>query len=678
MKKLTWKTKLYLFSALIALIPIGIASYNMIGITRDETVSNVNDELITTANELAKEINNIYRQNWVAPIDVLRNGLELNSLGANEKAALLPAVIENTSDIISFILYFEVGKDQYVKAVQAQQKRFAALIADKGIKESGFFELTSAEIKNINTSKNSFGEPTFFKQIDQWQLTIVVPVKINGAPPAFLATKVDLNRVRDRIINHPFTKNGKLFLLNNSGEMVFSAEKQTFSDKKVIGEIKKLLESGSRIGKKDSYTNEKGESNVVCYAFPDNLDWAVLAEINEDQAYVAVSKMEQSLFLWVLLGVVLAGAGVFFFSRQISTPISVLTGAASEISKGNFDVKVNYTPKDEIGFLGKTLESMSNSLKESFARIERQNQELEEYNRTLEDKVALRTKELEQKNIELQDLLEKLKATQTQLISHEKLASLGALTAGIAHEIQNPLNFVNNFSKISVSLVDELNEEIENALKETENEGREILEEICEDLKVNVAKINEHGRRAESIVKNMLQHSRGDSGQLMKSNIPEMIDEAISLSYHSLKTKDKEFQLSIKKDFDTGIKELVVNPQALSRVIINIVNNGLYAIQEKIKKNPEVTPVIEADLKDRGDRIEIRIKDNGTGMPEKVVQKIFEPFYTTKPTGEGTGLGLSLSYDIVTKMHKGELIVNTKDGEFTEFRILIPKDLSST
>jgi signal transduction histidine kinase len=286
------------------------------------------------------------------------------------------------------------------------------------------------------------------------------------------------------------------------------------------------------------------------------------------------------------------------------------------------------------------------------------------------DDLEKKTKAVEETNLALSQSLEDLKAAQTQLIQSEKMASLGELTAGIAHEIQNPLNFVNNFSDVSTELVDEMNEEIDKG-------NLEDAKLIAQDLKQNLEKINHHGKRAGDIVKGMLQHSRTSSGQKELTDINALADEYLRLAYHGLRAKDKSFNAATKTDYDDSIGLIKVIPQDFGRVVLNLITNAFYAVTERKKQKPEgYEPVVSVNTKKEIDKVEIRVKDNGTGIPQKVLDKIFQPFFTTKPTGQGTGLGLSLSYDIV-KAHGGELKVETKEGEGSEFIIQLPLNTSA-
>ena len=280
--------------------------------------------------------------------------------------------------------------------------------------------------------------------------------------------------------------------------------------------------------------------------------------------------------------------------------------------------------------------------------------------------LELKRKAVEESNTTLQKLLEDLKATQAQLIQSEKMASLGELTAGIAHEIQNPLNFVNNFSEVSNELIDEMTEQLEKG-------NAEEAKAIAHEVKMSLDKINLHGKRADGIVKSMLQHSRTSSGKKEPTDINVLADEYLRLAYHGMRAKDKSFNSAIKTDYDESIGLIKILSQDIGRVILNLITNAFYAVTERKKLQPEgYEPTVTVSTKKTGNRIVIKVKDNGTGIPQKVLDKIFQPFFTTKPTGQGTGLGLSLSYDIVTNGHGGELKVETKEKEYTEFSIILP------
>ena len=307
---------------------------------------------------------------------------------------------------------------------------------------------------------------------------------------------------------------------------------------------------------------------------------------------------------------------------------------------------------------------------------EARNRIIEEQKLQLESLVALRTNEITRQNEELETTLVELKSTQKQLIQAEKMASLGELTAGIAHEIQNPLNFVNNFSEVSVELIAEMKEELKAG-------NTEAVIEIAEDIEKNLYKISHHGKRADAIVKGMLQHSRSSTGIKEATDLNSLADEYLRLSYHGLRAKDKNFNATMVTHYDENIGLVYIIPQDLGRVFLNLYTNAFYSVSAKKKAasqsnasyEPTVT-VITKLVKNGGDEGEdivwISVKDNGMGIPQKVLDKIYQPFFTTKPSGEGTGLGLSLSYDIIYKGHNGKMTVDTKEGEYAEFIIVLP------
>jgi two-component system NtrC family sensor kinase len=282
------------------------------------------------------------------------------------------------------------------------------------------------------------------------------------------------------------------------------------------------------------------------------------------------------------------------------------------------------------------------------------------------DEVQARTRELAAS-------LDDLRTAQDRLIQTEKLASLGQLTAGIAHEIKNPLNFVNNFAALSAELTEELND----ALKPAEIAGklRTEVDELTGLLKDNLQKIVQHGKRADSIVKNMLLHSREGSGDHRPADINALVEESLNLAYHGARAEKPDFNVTLERDFDPAAGMIEVFPQEISRVFLNLVSNGFYAVTKRRKEHgePGFEPTLRAATKNLGDTVEIRIRDNGTGIPPEVKEKMFNPFFTTKPAGEGTGLGLSMSHDIIVKQHGGTIDVDTEPGQFTEFRIVLPR-----
>jgi signal transduction histidine kinase len=282
--------------------------------------------------------------------------------------------------------------------------------------------------------------------------------------------------------------------------------------------------------------------------------------------------------------------------------------------------------------------------------------------------------EVQARTRELAKSLEELRTTQDRLVQTQKLALLGQLTAGIAHEIKNPLNFVNNFSGISAELIDELRDTLKGL--PLDGKARADIEELTNTLKGNFDKVVHHGRRADAIVKNMLQHSREGTGEHRVIDINALVEESLNLAWHGARAETQGFEIKLKQSFDPSAGAADIFPQDIRRALLNMISNGFYAAAKRRAETNggDYEPTLTASTKSLGDRVEIRIRDNGTGMPPDVKEKMFNPFFTTKPTGEGTGLGLSISHDIIVKQHSGSIEVDTQPGEFTEIRVILPRN----
>ncbi len=323
---------------------------------------------------------------------------------------------------------------------------------------------------------------------------------------------------------------------------------------------------------------------------------------------------------------------------------------------------------------------VANTQKRSLAKEEKQREQeaqarrlVAAQNAELERLVAERTAALTQQAEALQEALTELKTTQSQLIQAEKMASLGELTAGIAHEIQNPLNFVNNFSEVSAELLDELTEE---QAKASPDVALEV--DLLADLQQNLEKITHHGQRAASIVRGMLEHSRASNGERTPTDLNALADEYLRLAYHGLRAKDKGFNATLQTDFAPALPLVEAVSQDIGRVLLNLFTNAFYAVRKRQQAGEAgYAPTVRVQTAQEEDEVVVRVRDNGTGIPEEVQQKIFQPFFTTKPSGEGTGLGLSLSYDLVVKGHGGTLEVDSQEGEYTEFVMRLPLQASS-
>jgi two-component system, NtrC family, sensor kinase len=266
-----------------------------------------------------------------------------------------------------------------------------------------------------------------------------------------------------------------------------------------------------------------------------------------------------------------------------------------------------------------------------------------------------------------------LKTAQASLVQAEKMASLGQLTAGIAHEIKNPLNFVNNFASLSVDLIDELKQTVAPGLALLDDARRTEVDDLANTLASNLVKINEHGRRADGIVRSMLEHSRGSSGERRSVDLNALIEEALNLAYHGARAQDQTFNISLQRQLGEGIAPITLAPQDITRVLLNLFSNGFYAARERQRAMSGFEPSLKVSTRQLDGAVEILVRDNGIGIPAEIKDRLFQPFFTTKPPGEGTGLGLSMSYDIITQQHGGTISVDSKVGEYSEFTIRLPR-----
>jgi len=346
--------------------------------------------------------------------------------------------------------------------------------------------------------------------------------------------------------------------------------------------------------------------------------------------------------------------------HSINAPLRRLEHSMAAITRGELDATIPPPGRDEIGAMASTLGMLRHSLIER-DRLERERRRAEAEIRTARDTA--------------QAALRELKAAQANLIQAEKMASLGQLTAGIAHEIKNPLNFVNNFAALSTELLDELKQTTGPALVALDSDGRAEAEEVIAMLTGNLQKIIEHGKRADNIVKSMLEHSRGVTGERREVDLNALVEEALNLAYHGARAHDQNFNITLERKLDADLGRIELAPQEMTRVFLNLFGNGFYAASKRARENGEASfrPTLTVSTRDLGQAVEVRVRDNGTGIPPEVRDKLFQPFFTTKPTGEGTGLGLSISYDIVTQQHGGNIEVDSQVGEFTEFTVRLPR-----
>jgi signal transduction histidine kinase len=357
--------------------------------------------------------------------------------------------------------------------------------------------------------------------------------------------------------------------------------------------------------------------------------------------------------------------------QQLSHPLQAFTQATDQVAAGDFKVSLKTSRDDELGRLAHGFELMAQE-------VQRREAALRQVNEGLESRIEERTRELQEKNLKLETTLAQLEQAQAMLVEKEKLASLGALVAGIAHEIKNPLNFVNNFAQLSVDVVEELREELNRWQVGPEVPSRQRLSELLECLEQNVRKIDEHGKRADSIVRNMQMHSRSRSGERTPTDLNALLEEHLELAFGGMQATHPGLEVAIRKELDSAVGRVELVSQDFGRALLNVISNSLYAVAEK-KHQAGVgfTPEVAVSSRSVGPRVEIRIRDNGIGIPRKVHDKIFNPFFTTKPAGSGTGLGLSIAYDIVVRQHHGEIRLESTEGQYTECLILLARSQAS-
>ncbi|MEM9808012.1 MAG: ATP-binding protein [Cyanobacteria bacterium P01_D01_bin.56] len=368
------------------------------------------------------------------------------------------------------------------------------------------------------------------------------------------------------------------------------------------------------------------------------------------QAADAAHRLRNRIILaGMLLSSVTAILLAFVISRSINSPLAALENTAVQISENDsFELRVDVTGDDEVGTVAKAFNSLLN-------RAE-----------SLLCEQKLREEDLERAN-------HQLLSTQKQMIAQEKLASLGSLTAGIAHEIKNPLNFVNNFAELSVELSEELTEELDAQKEQLDPDFLAEITDIVDTLKDNVSKINHHGKRADKIVANMLQHSRNGESEWTTVDINELVAEAVNLAYHGMRAKHSEFNLNFDTDYDDTLPPISVSAQDLSRVFLNIASNACHAVyQRQLDEGEDYRPLLKVRTRKQDQHVAIYIRDNGPGMSPDVKNKVFDQFFTTKPSGEGTGLGLSLSYNIVVDQHGGSMTAESEEGVYTDFIVTLP------
>jgi len=475
-----------------------------------------------------------------------------------------------------------------------------------------------------------------------------------GRSPGVTAAEVNLKLIWDVLTAIKVGEGGHAYVTDARGRLVAHPDMSLVLRETNLAALPQvavaLADGGSGVA--TDAVGLDGRAMLSAHAAVPKLGWIVFVElpVREAMAPVYAALRQSALLLGVaLLLAAVIGAAV---AHRMVQPIRALQAGAEKLGEGDLTQRITVRTGDEIETLADRFNRMAGRIQDS--------------HEMLEARVEERTRALAAS-------LEDLRAAQDRLVQTEKLASLGALTAGIAHEIKNPLNFVNNFAALSTELLDELSDLLTTAPFDAE--ARADVEDLIALLKGNLEKVETHGKRADGIVKNMLLHSRESGGERRGVDINATVEEALNLAYHGARAEKPGFNVTLRRDYDPAAGELEIYPQEFTRVLLNLIANGFYAAARRQAEgnDPAFAPELAVSTRAHAAAVEIRVRDNGTGMPDAVKARIFEPFFTTKPAGEGTGLGLSLSHDIIVKQHGGSIAVDSRPDDFTEFTITLPR-----
>jgi two-component system NtrC family sensor kinase len=529
-----------------------------------------------------------------------------------------------------------------------ERLRVSRLVMD--VLDSGLDLSKDPKFTEAVANKVYYG-PVYFRRESEPYMTLSLAGTRKDAGVSI--AEVNLKLIWDVVSQIKVGERGKAYVVGKQGRLIAHPDISLVLRNTDMSKLTQV-QAGSADAGPDSLQgalNIQGEEVLTASAPIAPLGWRMFVELPVTEAYASLYAALQRLALVLLAALAFAVLAGMFLARRMVGPITALRAGAERFGGGDFNQRISIRTGDELEGLANQFNDMGARLQESYS--------------DLENKVERRT-------AELRESLQDLRTAQDRLVQTEKLASLGQLTAGIAHEIKNPLNFVNNFSALSAELIDELNDVLKPAA--LDDKTREEIDELTHMLKGNLEKVVQHGKRADSIVKNMLLHSREGTGEHRPADINGIVEESLNLAYHGARAEKSGFNITLQRDFDPAAGMIDLYPQEITRVLLNLISNGFYAATKRKEAGDEAfEPTLSATTKNLGNRVEIRIRDNGTGIPLEVKEKMFNPFFTTKPAGEGTGLGLSMSHDIVVKQHGGKIDVITEAGAFTEFIITLPR-----
>jgi two-component system NtrC family sensor kinase len=521
-------------------------------------------------------------------------------------------------------------------------------------------------------AKGVWFSPVYFHNMSEPYMTIAAAHA--GRHAGVTVAEVNLKFIWDLITAMQVGRSGYAYVVDSRGRLIADPDLSLVLRETDLSHLPQVaaalasLHQGIPAKGAHAAVGPSGGMVLTAWAPVPRLDWIVFVELPLREALAPVYASLWRMGALLALGLLLAASAGTVLARRMVVPIRRLQAGAEQLGSGERSRPIEIRTGDEIETLADRFNQMAAKVQESQA--------------TLEAKVEARTEQLQAREHEAREArlaaeraLADLRKAQDRLVETQKLAALGQLTAGIAHEIKNPLNFVNNFAELSAELTDELREVLAAKDAALPDAARAEIDDLTRMLNGNLAKIVEHGRRADSIVKNMLLHSRAGVGERRTVDINALVEESLNLAYHGVRAEKPDFNVTLRKDFDPAIGEIDLFPQEITRVLLNLFSNGFYAVRERQRgrREPGFEPTLLVSTRALGDRVAIRVRDNGTGIPDEAKAKIFDPFFTTKPAGEGTGLGLSLSFDIVVKQHGGTFEVETEPGAFTEFVMTLPR-----
>ena len=532
----------------------------------------------------------------------------------------------------------------YVDGQGREQLRLSRLEPD--VLDSGADLSADARFRGTREGRVWYGPVTFRRGSEPYMALAMAHA---GRNPGATIAEVNLKLIWEVITGIRVGGSGYAFVTDTAGRLIAHPDMSLVLRETDLSGLPQVADAiAGRDERVQTARTLSGQSVLSAHATIPRLGWIVFVEQPTSEALAPVYATAYQTLALLGLGVVLALLAGVVLARRLTGPIRALQAGAERLGQGDLAQRIEVSAGDEIGTLALRFNEMAGRIQDA--------------QETLEAKVADRTRELSQS-------LEELRNAQDRLLQTEKLASLGQLTAGIAHEIKNPLNFVNNFAELSVELLAELRAAMEQA--GLDPALRAELEELCAMLSDNLAKVTAHGKRADSIVRNMLAHSREGGGERRRVDVNALLEETLGLAWHGARAERPGFNVTIEKRLDANVGELDLFPQEFARVLLNLFGNAFHAVQQK--HTPGFQPHVLVATHATPANVAVTIRDNGTGIPEAVRSHIFEPFFTTKPPGQGTGLGLSLSHDIVVQQHGGQITVATEPGAWTEFTITLPR-----